>query len=343
MSVITGAKLRMRFFVIFLIVIISLSTPLYPQESSACSCATVSTNEAIENSVAIFSGTVTKITESYPTWPITSSADPVTVEFQVDRVWKGVSEKTIKVKTPSSGSSCGYGFEMGKTYLVYSHDIQEEPPVPRVSLCSRTAPISDASEDLDELGIGKMPNEVEKIIPPLVDSVIAESPDYSIQTVFKVTSPEDCHGGYKDGSKGHFEWFDGECLLVDFDPERFHRVPYKEIFAAPLKQVKAGIALVDVQCNEGKHVVYKYDRMRAACLTDEAETQLLKRGWAALRLGLPATDDISRDLCNWYGGEMNRGVEVPGIDVPRYCDGLKYPLLCSMAGGDITETTCSIP
>jgi len=182
MSVITGAKLRMKFFVIFLIGIISLSTPLYPQESSACSCIIESTNEALENSVAIFSGTVTKITESHPTWPITSSADPVTVEFQVDRVWKGPSEKTIKVKTPSSGASCGYGFEMGKTYLVYSHDIQEEPPVQRVSLCSRTAPISDASEDLDELGIGKMPNEVEKIIPPLHDPYTDDESDFNLST-----------------------------------------------------------------------------------------------------------------------------------------------------------------
>jgi len=339
-------KTRLLIVVIFLFLIglISLSIPLYPHESSACSCIIQSTNEALENSVAVFSGKVTKITEDHPTWPIISTADPVTVEFQVDRVWKGPSEKTIKVTTVSDEGACGYGFEMGKTYLVYSYEIEDNDPlVLKVSLCSRTAPIADASEDLSELGIGKNPNEVEKIIPPLVDSVIAESPDYSIQTVFKVTSPEDCHGGYKDGGKGHFEWFDGECLLVDFDPEGFHRVPYKEIFAAPLKQVKAGVALVDIQCNEGKHVVYKYDRMRAACLTDEAETQLLKRGWAALRLGLPATDDIGRDLCNWYGGEMNRGVEVPGIDVPRYCDGLKYPLLCSMAGGDITETTCSIP
>jgi len=34
-----------------------------------------------------------------------------------------------------------------------------------------------------------------------VDSVIAESPDYSIQTVFKVTSPEDVMGDTKTGVK----------------------------------------------------------------------------------------------------------------------------------------------
>ena len=168
-----------------------------------------------------------------------------------------------------------------------------------------------------------------------IDSIIAESPDYNIQTVFKVTSSEDCHGGYKDGGKGHFEWFDGECLLVDFDSEIHHIVPYKEIFAAPLKQIKAGVALIDIQCNDGKHVVYKYDRMRTACLTDETEGELLKRGWAVLRLGMPATDDLGRDLCEWFEGEWD--------NLPRNCYGLKFPLLCSMSGGDLIDTACFIP
>jgi len=53
----------------------------------------------------------------------------------------------------------------------------------------------------------------------------------------------------------------------------------------PLKQIKNGVALIDVKCNEGKHLVYKYTRMMAACVTDETENKLLFRGWAALRLG----------------------------------------------------------
>ena len=150
----------MKYFVILLFGIVSLTIPLYPQESSACSCIMQSTNEALEDSVAVFSGKVTKITEEHPTLPMISSADPVTVEFQVDRVWKGSLEKTIKVTTASDEGTCGYGFEMGKTYLVYSYETQvDDPLVLKVSLCSRTAPIADASEDLSELGIGKLQNE----------------------------------------------------------------------------------------------------------------------------------------------------------------------------------------
>ena len=152
--------MKTRFLIPVIVGIVSLTSPLYPQESSACSCIMQSTNEALEDSVAVFSGKVTKITEEDPTLPMISSADPVTVEFQVDRVWKGPSEKTIKVTTPSDEGTCGYGFEMGKTYLVYSYETQvDDPLVLKVSLCSRTAPIADASEDLSELGIGKLQNE----------------------------------------------------------------------------------------------------------------------------------------------------------------------------------------
>jgi hypothetical protein len=54
-----------------------------------------------------------------------------------------------------------------------------------------------------------------------------------------------------------------------------------------------------------------------------------------MRLGLPATDDHGRDLCGWYGGEWD--------NLPRQCHGLKYPLLCSMSGGDMIDATCFIP
>jgi len=223
----------MKYFVIFLIGIISLSIPLYPQ-SSACSCIIESSDEALENSVAVFSGKVTKITEDQPTWPIISSAESVIIEFQVDRVLKGPSEKTIKVTTASDEGTCGYGFEMGKTYLVYSYEIEDNDPlVLKVSLCSKTSPIADASEDLSELEIGKIPNEVEKIIPP------------------------------------------------------------------PLKQMKLGIKLGHIICDEDKIPTWNVHN-KPACVYPESENKLLTRGWAKLRLMLPASGDPIKEL-EWTG------------------------------------------
>ena len=164
-----------------------------------------------------------------------------------------------------------------------------------------------------------------------IDSVIVESPEYDMKIATKVTSPDDCHG-QKDG--GHWEWVDNKCILVGASSV-YKIVPTKYIFAAPLKQIKACVALTDIQCDDGKHAIYRHDRMRAACVTDATESGLIMRGWAALRLGMPATDDLGRDLCGWYEGNWDA--------LPRYCHGLKYPLLCAMAGGDVMDGSCFIP
>jgi hypothetical protein len=98
----------------------------------------------------------------------------------------------------------------------------------------------------------------------------------------------------------------------------------------PLKQIKSGIALIDVKCNEGKYVVYKRDRMSAACVTQETENKLIfERGWAALRLGLPATDNLPRDLCSFYQGKW--------LAEYKECNLLEIPLQCSLLGGVYNE------
>jgi len=97
----------------------------------------------------------------------------------------------------------------------------------------------------------------------------------------------------------------------------------------PLKQIKSGVPLIDVKCNEGKHVIYKYTRMMAACVTDETENKLLTRGWAVLRLGLPATDNLTRDLCNFYQGKW--------LAEYKECILLETPLQCSLLGGVYNE------
>jgi len=110
--------------------------------------------------------------------------------------------------------------------------------------------------------------------------------------------------------------------------EGAHTTPFK--YPPPLKQIKSGIALIDIQCNEGKHVVYKRDRMRAACVTPETENHLIfERGWATIRLGLPATDNIPRDLCGFYQGKW--------MAEYKECELLENSLQCSLMGGKYNE------
>jgi len=50
-----------------------------------------------------------------------SSADPVVYTFEVLNPFKGTSENTtIEVVSVRDGASCGFTFEIGKTYLVYA-------------------------------------------------------------------------------------------------------------------------------------------------------------------------------------------------------------------------------
>ena len=150
----------MKYFVVFLITFSLFAIPLNPQESTACSCIKQTPEQSIKESTAIFSGTVIKTSEKHPSWPIISGIDPVIVEFQVDKVWKGPVADTVTIQTAHDSAACGYNFEDEKSYLVYSYSILEyDPLVVEASLCSRTQLIENAAEDLAALEAITIPND----------------------------------------------------------------------------------------------------------------------------------------------------------------------------------------
>ena len=51
-----------------------------------------------------------------------SSADPVTVEFEVSEVHKGDVPARMTLTTAMDGASCGYAFTEGSRYLVFAAD-----------------------------------------------------------------------------------------------------------------------------------------------------------------------------------------------------------------------------
>lgn len=118
---------------------------LAPATADACSCVSPPPPaQAKESAAAVFEGRVTRI-EDPDTQP--------KVHFQVVRSFKGPSHETLTVRTASNSAACGYGFEEGKSYLVYASD---EGGL-TTSLCSRTQPIEHAAGDLSELGLGNTP------------------------------------------------------------------------------------------------------------------------------------------------------------------------------------------
>ncbi|MFB5621254.1 MAG: hypothetical protein ACE5RC_09010, partial [Nitrosopumilus sp.] len=73
---------------------------------------------------------------------------------------------------------------------------------------------------------------------------------------------------------------------------------------SPLKQIKSGVPLVDVQCSDGKHAVYKYNRMRVACVTEETQSELWNRGWATMRF-YTEENTSAHALCNNFEGKWH--------------------------------------
>jgi hypothetical protein len=129
-----------------LAIALALLVQLAPSRAAACSCmAPPPPAESAQNSTAVFEGRVTRIDDP--------QGEPK-VHFQVVRSFKGPSNESIEVRTANSSAACGYGFEEGKSYLVYA---SEESGALHTGLCSRTRLASEASEDITALGLGVTP------------------------------------------------------------------------------------------------------------------------------------------------------------------------------------------
>ena len=96
----------------------------------------------------------------------------------------------------------------------------------------------------------------------------------------------------------------------------------------PLKQIKSGVALIDVTCPENRIPAYKHNNMNVACVTEETHSELISRGWALLRFTLPG-ENPSHVLCNRYDGKWH----------PEYegCRGDISDLQCSLMGGTFVD------
>jgi hypothetical protein len=117
---------------------------VYASNANACSCRRLTPSEGFTSSYAVFTGEVVDITKNRST-----RFGGLEVTLRVKNLWKGDPVPMVKVHTAGSSAACGYPFVQGTTYLVYA--IRDEADPLRVSLCSRTAPVDQAKEDLDFL------------------------------------------------------------------------------------------------------------------------------------------------------------------------------------------------
>lgn len=127
----------------------------------ACSCIVPKPpQESLQEAAVVFSGRVVRVEAAVFS---SSSLDPVTVTFAVDRWWKGPGTQRVTMKTAREGASCGYRFAEGSEYLVYAYASGDGNDL-RVSSCSRTSPLASAGDDIAALG------EVTPPFRPAVDT-----------------------------------------------------------------------------------------------------------------------------------------------------------------------------
>ena len=151
-----------------------LALLMFPKPAHACMCGdSGSPREAMAKADEVFFGRVTGMTVRSRESGLISSADPVTVEFDVIRVWKGPLRETLTVETERMGISCGYEFKEGRRYIVYTWGGN------RTGLCTRTAPVWLAARDFAALGLGRSPELIAEGLPtpaPIVEPAAKNQP-----------------------------------------------------------------------------------------------------------------------------------------------------------------------
>ncbi|HYE17437.1 MAG TPA: hypothetical protein VEA69_03275 [Tepidisphaeraceae bacterium] len=78
----------------------------------------------------------------------------IRVTIAVEKSWKGDAKAELVVSTGMDGGDCGYGFQQGKSYVVYAYARDKGLST---GTCSRTCHVDEAGEDLKALGEGKKP------------------------------------------------------------------------------------------------------------------------------------------------------------------------------------------
>ena len=116
-------------------------------DSSACTCIAVDLERALPNADGAFVGTLLERREPPPK-PIQSSADPITLVFRVENVYKGEIENRIEVVTVRDGASCGVAAAVGQRVGLL---LDREGGTWRGNLCGQVDP-SDflALTDVDD-------------------------------------------------------------------------------------------------------------------------------------------------------------------------------------------------
>jgi hypothetical protein len=135
----------LKVLISMLFFLVSLS--LAPKTSFACWCMKLDPEAELDRAEKVFSGNVIEIQYEQEKNEASMGTSRRANLFEVDQVWKGVEQSRTIVY--SNGGSCGFMFEEGKSYMVYTYDKNGES---YTDFCNRTVELSKAGEDVKTLG-----------------------------------------------------------------------------------------------------------------------------------------------------------------------------------------------
>jgi len=122
--------------------------------------------EALESAGSVFEGKVRELNHD-------PARHRITARVSVLRRWKGADAKSVDVVTIDEGSLCGFDFERGKTYLLFT---PEAEGTLSVGLCSRSKASEWAGADFAELDRMKAANAG----APSPSASIRETPEATV-------------------------------------------------------------------------------------------------------------------------------------------------------------------
>ena len=116
------------------------------ERANACSCMPRQPPcEAYAKTPAIFIGRVTQIDPR-----LKDAKEPPYAHFSIERAFKGITEKEIKMYQGTASGDCSLKFEQGQRYLIYA-EYDDQSKEFYTSFCTRTTQLEYAAEDLDYL------------------------------------------------------------------------------------------------------------------------------------------------------------------------------------------------
>jgi hypothetical protein len=117
-------------------------------DTRACSCAFGGSAPCQEywRVDAVFAGTVVSsghVNVDHGSY----KSDMRLLHMTIEQPIRGIKTTEVDVLTGWGGGDCGYGFEVGKRYLVYAYH-EEKSNRFSTSICTRTRPLAEADDDL---------------------------------------------------------------------------------------------------------------------------------------------------------------------------------------------------